>query len=72
MLLFLSSSDFTSLRSEITSVVFVKRFRLRIPPNFFDHCVNLDYARLSKGMVELRVQKLRWKTYRKCPSAAGI
>ena len=30
-----------SLRSEMTSVVFVNRLRLKIPPNFCDHWVNL-------------------------------
>lgn len=31
-----------SLRSEMTRVVFVKRLRLKIPPNCCDHCVNLS------------------------------
>ena len=46
MLLFLSSRFLISLRSEMISVVLANLFRVKIPPNFFAHSVNLAAIQL--------------------------
>ena len=43
MLLFLSSKFFMSWRSDITRVVLVNLFKLKMPPYFRDHSVNLAF-----------------------------
>ena len=53
MLLFLSSKFFMSLRSDITRVVLVNLFKLKIPPYLRDHSVNLAFIQPCRFFVHL-------------------
>ena len=58
MLLFLSSKLFISLRSEMTRVVLVNLFRLKIPPYFRDHSVNLEFVQPRRIPTHLSTARL--------------